>query len=372
VSDSTTPRLFPSLDSIESVLWPGGAMLVFVATALLVDVMILLAMRWRMLDLPNIRSAHSLPTARGGGTPMVVVCCLAALAVCLRWPPLTIQVLAGVVFPSLAIAIVGLIDDIRPLRAVLRLVVQIAVAVSIVFVLGPLRAVPIPGLAPLELGWLSWPLSVLWVVGLTNAFNFMDGSDGMAALGALVVAGVKVCVGLQSGDPATVLLSAFVGAAAGGFLVFNWPPARIFMGDVGSAFLGTYFAAVTLFDVNQSREQAFVPILMALWPYIYDPLLSVLRRLWNGHNPLVPHREFLFHRLIRSGVSHGWTALLYAGLSLVGGCAGMLMLDQKIPEETRRWLPLTVVVLAAALTFVTERRCHRVGLDRRPARGSGS
>ena len=83
MSDSISPRLFPTLDSIESILWPGAALLVFVATAVLVDTMILLAMRWRLLDLPNIRSAHSLPTARGGGTPMVIVCCVASLSLAL-------------------------------------------------------------------------------------------------------------------------------------------------------------------------------------------------------------------------------------------------------------------------------------------------
>jgi len=373
VSDSISPRLFPTLDSIESILWPGAALLVFVATAVLVDTMILLAMRWRLLDLPNIRSAHSLPTARGGGTPMVIVCCVASLTLALRWPALALQVVLGIVVPSLAIAAVGFTDDLKPLRATIRLLVQCAVAVAIVLVLGPLETVTIPGIDRIELGWLSWPISVLWVVGLTNAFNFMDGSDGMAALGALVAAAAMVRMGMVLGDPPLVLLAAFAGAAAAGFLVFNWPPARIFMGDVGSAFLGTFFAAVALLDTHQSRSMVFVPIVMALWPSIYDPFLSVLRRAWNGHNPLVPHREFLFHRLIRSGLSHGQTALIYAGLSLVGACAGVLMLDPRIPAATRCLLPLTVPVMAVALTYGIERRCRRVGLDRaasRPAEGS--
>ncbi len=370
MNEATNPRLFPTLDSIESILWPGGALLVFFVTAVLVDTMILLAMRWRLLDLPNIRSAHSLPTARGGGTPMVLTCCLASLSVGFRWPSLAFGVVLGIVLPSLAIAVVGFLDDLKPLRASLRLLVQIAVAVAVVLVLGPLRSVSLPGFGPIGFGWLAWPLSIVWIVGLTNAFNFMDGSDGMAALGAFVVAAAMVFMGLVTGDLAMVLLAAFVGAAAGGFLVFNWSPARIFMGDVGSAFLGTFFAALALLASQQSREAVFIPMVMALWPYIYDPLLSVMRRAWNGHNPLVPHREFLFHRLIRSGTSHRHAAILYAVLSLMGGAAGLLMLDEGIPPASRCLLPLTTVLLAAGLTYGIERRCRQVGLDnatRRPA-----
>jgi UDP-N-acetylmuramyl pentapeptide phosphotransferase/UDP-N-acetylglucosamine-1-phosphate transferase len=207
---------------------------------------------------------------------------------------------------------------------------------------------------------------VVWVVGCINAFNFMDGSDGMAALGAVAVAAGFVAIAFLDGDFPVVLLSSFVGAAAAGFLVFNWAPARVFMGDVGSAFLGTFFAALSLFDVTGSTEVVFMPLAMAAWPYIYDPLVSVIRRVCTGHNPLVPHREFLFHRLVRSGVSHATVSVLYAFLALAGGVAGWMMVSRSIPADVQRWLPLTVVCLAAVLTAWTEWRFRRfapVGLS---------
>ena len=360
MNESITPeRLFPTLDSLESILWPGLALVVFVVTAVFVDVMILLATRLRLVDVPSGRSAHSLPTARGGGMPMVLTACLASAAVCFRWPAYAFPVAMGVMLPSFVIAVVGFWDDIRPLRATLRLVVQVGVAVGVVFVLGPVRGLHLPALPFVDFGWLAWPLSVVWVVGCINAFNFMDGSDGMAALGAVAVAAGFAAIAFSDGDFPVVLLASFVGAAAAGFLVFNWFPARVFMGDVGSAFLGTFFAALTLFDVTGSTEKVFLPLAMAAWPYIYDPLVSVIRRVCTGHNPLVPHREFLFHRLVRSGVSHASVALLYAVLALAGAVAGWMMVEGSTPAAVQRWLPLAVVFLAAVLTAWTEWRFRR-------------
>ena len=353
--------LFPTLDSLESILWPGLALVVFVVTAVLVDVMILLATRLRLVDVPSGRSAHSLPTARGGGMSLVLTCCLASTAVCFRWPFYASPVALGVILPSFIIAIVGFWDDIRPLRALLRLVVQIGVAAGIVAVLGPVRGLHLPGLPVIDFGWLAWPLSVVWIVGFINAFNFMDGSDGMAALAAVAVAIGFVGIAFWDGDFPVVLLSSFVGAAAAGFLVFNWAPARVFMGDVGSAFLGTFFAALTLFDATGSTELLFVPLAMSAWPYIYDPLLTVIRRVLGGHNPLVPHREFLFHRLVRAGISHAAVAVLYALLAAAGAVAGWMMLEPSVPTDVRRCLPLTVVFLAAVLTAWTEWRFRRFG-----------
>ena len=200
---------------------------------------------------------------------------------------------------------------------------------------------------------------MVWIVGMINAFNFMDGSDGMAATGAVVVSAFVVCLGFTGGSPILVLLASFVGAASAGFLVFNWPPARIFMGDVGSAFLGTFLAALALLPGEPVKAAIFVPLAMAAWPYIYDPLLSVLRRLAGGHNPLVPHREFLFHRLVRAGWSHLSVAMLYATLSLSGGLAGRLLLAAGLPPASRLLLAATIVLMAIALTGFAESQFRR-------------
>ena len=353
---------FPTFDALESVLWPAAALLVFVVTAVLVDVMIILAARFRLVDLPNRRSAHALPTARGAGVAIAATASLAAIVVVVRWPGLWREILLGVILPSLAIGAVGIVDDTRPLRASLRLAIQIAVATAMTALLGPLPGIAFPGLPAWEFGWLGWPLTVLWIVGMINAFNFMDGADGMAALGA-VVAGVLIAmIGFETRSLGAMLLAAFVAAAAGGFLVFNWQPARVFMGDAGSGYLGTFLAALPLLFNGPERGRSLLPIAMCLWPYIYDPLLSVLRRIGQGKNPLVPHREFLFHRLVRSGVSHARASLVYAALAAIGGLAGMLMLNPEVPAAVQRWIPWSILVLAVLLTWAVERRCSRVPL----------
>jgi len=356
------PNLFPSFDSIEAVLWPAAAIAVFVITAVLVDLMIILATRWRLVDLPNRRSAHALPTARSGGVAVVATTALASLLVALRWPPAAFAILLGVILPCLVIAVMGIIDDMQPLRASLRLMIQIGVALAITTALGPLSEIAIPGLPTLELGWVGWPLTVLWIVGMTNAFNFMDGSDGMAALGAVVAGCVMAVIGWQLRIHLPLMLAAFAAAAAGGFLVFNWQPARVFMGDVGSAFLGAYLAAVPLAFPEPQRSLVFIPMVLALWPYIFDPFVSVVRRVYHGKNPFEPHREFLFHRLIRSGIPHGKTALVYALLAGTGGLVGILMVAELLPEAVRACGPLVVIALAVGLAYAIERRCVRVGL----------
>jgi hypothetical protein len=154
----------------------------------------------------------------------------------------------------------------------------------------------------------------------------------------------------------------FAAAAAGGFLVFNWQPARVFMGDVGSAFLGTYLAAVPLAFPEPQRSLVFIPMVLALWPYVFDPFVSVLRRVYHGKNPFEPHREFLFHRLIRSGIPHGRTALVYALCAATGGCVGILMVVELLPAVVQAGGPLLVIALAGGLAWAIERRCMLVGL----------
>lgn len=360
--------LFPPLHDLESVLWPGLALLAFVVTAVIVDLVILAATRYRLVDLPNRRSAHALPTARGGGAAIVITMAAGAAAAAFRWPTMAVPIMLGTLGPALVIGVVGAIDDMQPLKASLRLLIHIAVALAITWFLGPIRAVTIPGLPDIELGWAAWPVTVLWVVGLTNAYNFMDGIDGMAGLGG-VVAGLSISgIALALWVPPLMVLGGFLAAAAGGFLVFNWQPARIFMGDVGSGFLGAFLAAIPLLFPAHFRSAVILPVAMCLWPYIYDPFLSVFRRAASGHNPLEPHREFLFHRLVRSGVPHAWVSMLYGGLAALGGLAGVAMVTPRFPLELRMLAAFVPVILAAGLTAAVEARCARVGLA--PAGGS--
>ena len=108
---------------------------------------------------------------------------------------------------------------------------------------------------------------------------------------------------------------------------------------------------------DRLRPEVFVPFVMAAWPGIFDAGVSVVRRAWSGHNPFLPHREFFFHRLVRSGVSHGRVSLLYGLLAAVGGTAGLVMLLPQSPEWLRALMPLWLLVMPAALVWGVESRC---------------
>jgi len=354
------PQLFPSFDSLESAFWPGFSIAVFIASAAIVDLVVILAARWKLVDLPNLRSAHALPTARGGGIAIVATMSLATIVVAIRWPSMALSLL-GSILPAVAIGVVGAIDDIRPLRAIVRLLVQIAAAIAITAAVGPIRSVSLPLLGTIDLGIAGWPITLIWIVGLTNAFNFMDGIDGMCGGQAWVAGLVVAMMGLALWVPPLMVLGACLAGAVAGFLVFNWHPARVFMGDVGSAFLGTFFAAMPLLFPEHLRPLAIVPFVMAVWPSIFDAGVSVVRRIWNGHNPMVPHREFFFHRLVRSGVAHDRVSLLYALLSAIGGAAGVVMVLPGIPAWVQALMALWLMVMPAALAWGVESRCAKVG-----------
>jgi UDP-N-acetylmuramyl pentapeptide phosphotransferase/UDP-N-acetylglucosamine-1-phosphate transferase len=355
VSPATT-QMFPSFDSLESAIWPGFSIAVFIASAAIVDVVVILAARWRLVDLPNLRSAHALPTARGGGIAIVTTMALATIAVAIRWPSMALPLL-GTLLPAVAIGVVGAIDDIRPLRAIVRLAVQVATAIVITTAVGPIQSVSLPLLGTINLGIAGWPITVVWIVGLTNAFNFMDGIDGMCGGQAWVAGMVLAIMGSALWVPPLMVLGTCIAGAVGGFLVFNWHPARVFMGDVGSAFLGTFFAAMPLLFPERLRPLALVPFVMAVWPSIFDAGVSVVRRLWNGHNPMLPHREFFFHRLVRSGIAHDRVSLLYALLAAIGGAAGVVTLLPGVPEWVKALMPLWLVVMPVALVWGVESRC---------------
>ena len=190
-------------------------------------------------------------------------------------------------------------------------------ALLILFAVGFWPSVDLPFVGSVHWGWLGVPLAFFWVVGLTNAYNFMDGIDGLAGSQA-VIAGVGWAgLGWLRGEPLVSLLGLLVAGSSLGFLLHNWPPARIFMGDVGSAFLGFTFAALSVLAAQQNPRLAVAGILL-LWPFIFDTIGTFLRRLRRRENVFAAHRSHLYQRLVIAGYSHRTVTLLYSGLALVG------------------------------------------------------
>jgi len=267
-----------------------------------------------VVDRPNSRSSHTKVTPRGGGLAIVAVAVLAAAAAAVLYPHAAVR-LGATVIPAVAIAAVSWIDDVWTLQNRVRFSVHLAAAAAAVFVLGPVHSVDLGSFGSVALRAAAWPLTILWIVGLSNAFNFMDGIDGIAGITAAAAgAGLAAAAWLLGGPAIAAVALAFAGAALG-FLSQNWPPARIFMGDVGSAFCGFLIAVLPL-GMPAAEVPRIMPVaVLAMWPFIFDTLFTLVRRLRRGENIFQAHRSHLYQRLVIAGWSHRATASLYGALA---------------------------------------------------------
>jgi len=304
--------------------------------------------RRRLLDHPNERSLHVQPTPRGAGIGMVVPISLAIGVVSLRVPDATSPAV-WLVGGALLMGMIGLIDDVRGLPAVTRLVSHIIAAGFVAIGLGSWPTLVWPGLFHFELGWAAVPLTMLLVAGFTNAYNFMDGVDGIAGSQA-VVAGIGWLVaGYAIQNPLLVATGAVIAASSLGFLFFNWPPASIFMGDVGSSFLGFLLAALAVYAATQSPAAGTAGMLF-VWPFLFDTTFTMVRRAGRRENLLAAHRSHLYQRLVLTGVSHQTATLLYAALAAVGVSVGYVVAhDSRILSLVGA---LLISVLAVGLWMV--------------------
>lgn len=294
-------------------LWSAWCLVALAAAAMITRALVAWTRARGIVDLPTDRGCHARSTPRGGGLAIVVVVTVVA-ATLLVLRPADLR-LAGAILPALLVAAVSWLDDVRSLRNSVRFAVHLVAAVAAVAVLGPVTRVDLGSFGVVRLGTAAWPLTILWIVGLTNAFNFMDGIDGIAGITAAAVgAGIAGAAAASAAGPVAVLAAAFAGAALG-FLTCNWQPARIFMGDVGSAFCGCLLAILPLAAPADCVPEVLPVAVLALWPFIFDSGFTLLRRLVAGENIFRAHRSHLYQRLVLAGWSHRTVAGLYGGLS---------------------------------------------------------
>ena len=240
----------------------------------------------RLLDQPNARSSHRLPTPRGGGVAFVLVGSI-AVAWLGSWLPLL----------CLPLALVGFLDDRHNLPAALRYGVQVATALVLLLIS--------PWHLP-SIGLLPWLLLLIAGTAVINFTNFMDGLDGLVAGCMAVLFSAAALTGMPALWP-------LVGALLG-FLLWNWSPAKVFMGDVGSTFLGAVFAGVVL---QQFSVQAALGLLLVGTPLLADACLCVLRRFLAGQQVFQAHRLHLFQRLHQAGWSHTRVSSLFIAATAV-------------------------------------------------------
>lgn len=304
----------------------------------------------RTMDLPGERSMHAKPTPRGGGLAIVLTLLAGSwLLYPRRGGDVPLDIMLGFTLGAMAIAAISARDDLRSTPRAVRFLVQSAAAIAVIVTIAPWEWAP--GLSPGHSVW-SWivPAAVfLWLTGLTNAYNFMDGIDGLAATQAVVAGTAWALIGWLSGLPMITSFGILIAAASAGFLAHNWPPASIFMGDVGSASLGFSFAVLPLMAGRAHHRLALLGPLL-VWPFLFDTAFTLLRRLVRRENIFEAHRSHIYQRLAVSGLSHAQVTAIYSGL---GATATGLALGVAAAWPAAPALALIVVSLSALGLWLT-------------------
>lgn len=315
----------------------GFLLLVFLSAQWITGRFFRSAAAQRVLDIPNERSSHVVATPRGGGISIVLTT-LPALVVLgtfgLTGPALVSALVGG----GVLVAAIGFADDRSSIPPRWRLIGHFAAALWVVTWLRGLPALPVLGF-PLELGWVGYVLATVYLVWVLNLTNFMDGIDAIAAVEVITVSLGGAILYLVTSPASMHLLTPLVLAAATlGFLVWNWPPARIFMGDGGSGFLGLMLAALSL-QAAWVEPRLFWSWITLLGVFIVDATVTLIRRVTRGEKFYEAHRSHAYqHAAARAGahlpvvicvaaINLGWLLPLatLVALSLLDGVTGVLL-----------------------------------------------
>ena len=254
----------------------------------------------RLVDVPNTRSSHAVPTPRGGGISIVVVT-LVALPILAAVGLVSWRTAVGMFGAGLTVAAIGFADDHRHVHPLWRLFAHFVAAIWLVTWIGPVISLTAAGQV-VAFGAAAYPLSILYAVWLLNLSNFMDGIDGIAAIEAVsVTVSSAIVYAMAAPNHADMLMPLIIAGAALGFLIWNWPPARIFMGDVGSGFLGVMMAGLSLEAAGVS-PRLFWAWLILLGAFIVDATVTLVRRTLRGDRFYQAHRSHAYqHAAVRFG-----------------------------------------------------------------------
>ncbi|MFA6431241.1 MAG: MraY family glycosyltransferase [Candidatus Margulisiibacteriota bacterium] len=277
-------------------------------TILLTPMVRSFALKHNIVDIPDKRKIHHGVVARGGGVAIFIGFMLAILVGILLIGPsskeLNIRAIFGILLGGTIVHIVGLIDDMHSLRSGIKLIWQIIAALVVIYFGVEINFISNPLNGLYMLGFIGVPLTLLWIVGMTNAINLIDGLDGLAAGVTAIAAGTLFFVALRTHQYGGALLMLALSGSALGFLRYNFFPASVFLGDSGSYFLGFILAAASIVGVFKTTlvVALIIPILILGVP-IFDTLFAILRRLKDKKNPFLPDNKHIHHLLLRAGLN---------------------------------------------------------------------
>ena len=272
---------------------------VFVLSLVFTGLLRWYALQRKVLDVPNQRSSHKVPTPRGGGMA-IVVAFLVAGAMSPIWASLAQQV--AVLIAGALVAAVGFIDDHVSISPLKRLLAHAIGAALVAYAAGGLPTLDLWGWQ-FELSWLGYAVALVGLIWLVNLYNFMDGIDGLAGVEAVSVCLVVTGLHYLGGQTPIGSLPLLLGVATLGFLLWNWPPARIFMGDGGSGFLGLMLGALMLLDASSEPNMLWVWLVL-LGVFVVDATWTLLHRWLLGIKLSEAHRTHAYQYAARSVGCH--------------------------------------------------------------------
>ena len=299
-----------------------GAFISYLIGVFIVPMVIEFSQREGLVDLPNERKIHKTPVSRLGGVAIWSSAMLTFLVlVLLSYYPYG-SLLSGILLGGSLMFLLGLIDDVYNLNAKFKLFIQLTIA-TIVYLLGvQIDTIFNPfGGEPLRLGILSYPITVLWIAGISNAVNFIDGVDGLAG-SVITVSSITLALiaAAMSPNPSVTALIAFILAGSMlAFLTYNFNPAKIFMGDSGALFSGFLLATLSIAGVMKGAALAVLLPFLVLAVPIIDITFSSIRRIMKGKSPFVADAEHIHHKLLKAGLSQKKTVALLTLCAIGGG-----------------------------------------------------
>ncbi|WP_158736850.1 glycosyltransferase family 4 protein [Alteribacillus sp. YIM 98480] len=307
-----------------------------------------LAFKIGATDQPNHRKVHKGAMARIGGLSVYAAFLAGLLILQPENAYMPYILVAGTI-----IILTGFLDDLTELSAKWKLLGQIAAAVIVVAGGVQIQFINLPFDGRLELGWFSIPITLLWIIGITNAINLIDGLDGLAAgVSSIVLATISVLAIIQ-GDIFIVALGIALLGGTLGFLVHNFNPAKIFMGDTGALFLGFMIGVISLLGFkNVTIFSLVVPVIILAVP-ISDTFFAIIRRVVNKQPLAAPDKSHLHHCLLRLGYSHRQTVLIIYALSAFFGLSAVIFTISTL------WVSLVIMMM---LLIGIELMAERIGL----------
>jgi Fuc2NAc and GlcNAc transferase len=342
------------IDAGLSKLLLMGLPFAFVVSLALTRILLRYLVSLQILDKPNHRSMHAIATPRGGGLAFVLPVILFAVLIAIWFNEMSLIVLV------LCLSVWGLLgfwDDIKTLSPKLRFFLQLLLSLLMVWGLGAISDISFSSTLTVSLlAPLAWLITVLGVVWFVNLYNFMDGMDGLATSQAIVALVTLAAWFYADSQPILAYVCLLCAASCAGFLVFNWSPAKIFMGDIGSLALGAFFAYTILRGVNEN-EFSVLSFVLLFWVFICDTSVTLIRRIFKGEKVWQAHRQHYYQRLAATGMAHDKVVVLHLLFMIISSL--LASISVQYPDRIVPMLALSVtasVCLFGLVTFCEKRK----------------